>query len=91
MAPSFDSTKGCAIRVAEGSTLTDFPKKLSSSAVDKTGMAVRRTNHAELVWIGAKLLFQGETVLQRLASVFPLQHVGFLEFREVEVALSQVS
>ena len=33
MLPSFVSTKGCDTRVAEGSTLVDFPKKFSSSAV----------------------------------------------------------
>ena len=49
-------------------------------------MAVGRSDHAELVWIGAELLLQQQAVLQCLAGVFILQHFRCLGFGEIKIA-----
>ena len=49
-------------------------------------MAVRGTHQAEFVRISTKLFLEHKAVLQCLACIFPLQHVVFLQFRQVQVA-----
>ena len=49
-------------------------------------MSVGRPNHAELVWIGAELLLEHQTLLQCLSSVLAGQHLRLLEFRDIEIS-----
>ena len=53
-------------------------------------MGVRCTDHAKLVRVGTEFFFQCQALLQCLASILALQHVGLLEDREVEVANSVI-
>ena len=68
-----------------------FPEKVFLLCRGQASMTVRCSYHAELVRVGAEFLLKGETVLQRLTSILPLQHVILLEGGEVEIAPSQVS
>ena len=80
----------CSQRCGSGSTPECLPKKLSSSAVDSE-VWNGASDHAELVRIYAELFTEHQAVFEGFASVFPLEHLGFLSLGAVELDLSHIS